>query len=79
MRILSTNKIKPRGFDFSSPDFDIFRQPKPKSAPGWIQTSELRDIAENKRRLAASAAKKAALAAKAKAKAPRRRGAKKAK
>ena len=77
MRILSTNKIKPKGFDFSSPDFDVFRQPKPKSVPGWIQTSELRDIAENKKRLAASAAKKAALAAKAKA--PRRRGAKKAK
>lgn len=78
LRHVRAEDTKPKAFDFTAGQFKDARPHASAFGKGPLQTSQLRDMAENKKRLAASAAKKAAQAI-AEAKAPAKRGVRKAK
>lgn len=66
--------MKVGGFDFSAGQFKDAKPHGSAFKGGPIQTSQLGDLAENKKRLAVSAAKKAAVAAAAATPAKRPKG-----
>ena len=76
LRHVRADDVKPMGFDFTGGQFKEAKPHPTAFGRGPIQTSQLRDMAENKARLAASAAKKAAMAKQADAPKPpaKRRG-----
>jgi hypothetical protein len=78
LRHLRVDDTKPKTFDFDAGQFKEAHPHASAFKKGPLQTSQLREMAENKARLAASAAKKAALAAQA-AKGPAKRAGRKAK
>jgi hypothetical protein len=65
LRHVRADDIKPAVFDLTGGQFKDAKPHPSAFGRGPIQTSQLRDMAENKKRLAVSAAKKAAAQAEA--------------
>ena len=81
LRHIRMDDAKPKLFNFNAGQFKHAKPHPTAFGRGPIQTSQLREMAENKARLAASAAKKAAaakLAAQGKPTPKKRRGGRKA-